>query len=337
MKRISLIIVLLLLMFSSISFAQNKKRTLFSIKQNNLCGYINKTGKIIITPQFNTCWKFSEGLAGVIVGNKLGFINETGIFIVPPQFNDNFARFSEGFATIKIGDSKKGTEQRGVVDRNGIINIFPSVDYISDFSEGLASFQKGKLYGYFDINMNVAIEPQFEYAGNFNEGFARVTDSEGKIYYIDKSGKKAIDRDGSDFSERLAFFEVENEQTGSRYGFIDTSGKTVIQPTYKFARFFYEGLCAVQDLETDKWGFIDKTGKFVIKPQFNEVDRFSEGLAGFNNDGKWGYIDKTGKIVISAQFDATGEFENGVSPVKIDGDWNYYIDKTGKFIWKPSN
>ena len=31
--------------------------------------------------------------------------------------------------------------------------------------------------------------------------------------------------------------------------------------------------------KNDKYGFIDKTGKFVIQPQFDRVGDFSEGLA----------------------------------------------------------
>ena len=50
-----------------------------------------------------------------------------------------------------------------------------------------------------------------------------------------------------------------------------------------------------------KWGYIDKTGKYVVNPQFDEVWSFSEGLAGVIigdwKTSKWGYIDKTGKYI----------------------------------------
>lgn len=49
----------------------------------------------------------------------------------------------------------------------------------------------------------------------------------------------------------------------------------------------------------DKWGYIDTTGKFVINPQFDEARLFQEGLAAVEIGGKWGEIDKTGKIVIN--------------------------------------
>ena len=47
---------------------------------------------------------------------------------------------------------------------------------------------------------------------------------------------------------------------------------------FVLARAFSEGLAAVMG-KNDKYGFIDKTGKFVIQPQFYRVGDFSEGLA----------------------------------------------------------
>ncbi len=51
-----------------------------------------------------------------------------------------------------------------------------------------------------------------------------------------------------------------------------------------------------------KWGYIDKTGKMVIEPQFNWCGEFVEGLAPFRilkegenpryPDEKFGFIDK---------------------------------------------
>ena len=51
-----------------------------------------------------------------------------------------------------------------------------------------------------------------------------------------------------------------------------------------------------------KYGFIDKSGKMVIEPQFDdEIDiagSFIAGLACVRKDGKEGFIDKNGKVVI---------------------------------------
>jgi hypothetical protein len=47
-----------------------------------------------------------------------------------------------------------------------------------------------------------------------------------------------------------------------------------------------------------KFGFIDRSGKVVIEPQFDWVEDFSEGLALVSSNGTKGFIDKAGKWVL---------------------------------------
>lgn len=285
---------------------------------------MNQQGVLIIDFQFNSCWKFSEGYAAVTVNKKMGFINEKGEYIIKPKFNNPPSYFHEGFATVKIGDFRKEKEKNGIIDTKGKITIFDAVSYINDFSEGLAPFEKNNLYGYIDKNLKIAIEPKFKYAGKFSDGLARVTGLDGKDYYIDKTGEKNLDTDGSDFSEGFAFIKIDK-----KYGFINKLGETIIQPQFDFVRFFNEGLVAVEI--KDKWGFVDSNGNIIISLQFDEVDEFSEGFAGINSEGKWGYVDKTGQIVIPFEYEAVDGFEDGIGSVKINDKWQH-IDKSGKVI-----
>ena len=71
-----------------------------------------------------------------------------------------------------------------------------------------------------------------------------------------------------------------------------------------------------------KYGFIDKSGKVVIEPQFDYaglgISAFSEGLAQVKKDGKYGFIDKSGKVVIEPQFDDADAFSEGLAVVAIE-------------------
>ena len=107
------------------------------------------------------------------------------------------------------------------------------------------------------------------------------------------------------------------------------------------ASYFSEGLVAVRiGGDAGKYGWIDKTGKYVINPQFDYATGFLEGLAcvriGDRNTGKYGYIDKTGKYVIKPQFDHATKLFEGLARVMIGDDktgFKYgYIDKTGKLL-----
>ena len=45
-------------------------------------------------------------------------------------------------------------------------------------------------------------------------------------------------------------------------------------------------------------GFIDKTGKEIVEPKYDYVYDFEEGFAKVELNGKHGFVDKTGKEVI---------------------------------------
>jgi hypothetical protein len=55
------------------------------------------------------------------------------------------------------------------------------------------------------------------------------------------------------------------------------------------------------DNGVEKRGYIDKTGKIIVEPQFTSASPFSEGLAyveGADGAGfAWAYIDATGAFV----------------------------------------
>lgn len=59
------------------------------------------------------------------------------------------------------------------------------------------------------------------------------------------------------------------------------------------------------------WGYIDKTGKIIINLQFDGAWSFSEGLALVEIGKRQGYIDKTGKFIINPQFSGPGNFLKG--------------------------
>jgi WG containing repeat len=106
----------------------------------------------------------------------------------------------------------------------------------------------------------------------------------------------------------------------------------------------------------DKYGYINKAGQVVIEPKFdyvgngNSCSSFSEGLACVGIGGKIGYINASGKIVAPPQFDMATKFTNGLAQVSFGGlapirpgsdlvtfaGEFAYIDRTGKYVWKPT-
>ena len=79
-------------------------------------GFINKSGKVVIPPQFDYADDFKNGFAIVRVGDsstgKLGFIDKTGTFVVNPVLEAdgilNVFDFTEGLAAVRIGREASG-------------------------------------------------------------------------------------------------------------------------------------------------------------------------------------------------------------------------------------
>ncbi|MBR0129142.1 MAG: WG repeat-containing protein [Neisseriaceae bacterium] len=114
--------------------------------------------------------------------------------------------------------------------------------------------------------------------------------------------------------------------------FNQTAGAECVRPSlkgYQKVSCMSEGLVAVS--KDMKWGFVDETGKVVVDLQYDFVADFKEGLAHAKKGRKKGYIDKTGAVLIPFEYDYVGNFENGEAKVNKGDDW-FYIDKTGKKV-----
>lgn len=288
-------------------------------------GYIDKKGKLVIKPQFDWAYAFSDGMARVRMGpakeGKFGFIDKTGTLVIQPKFI-NAQDFSEGFACVNIDGEWKGVSVEGgrwgFIDKSGKFVVIPNTSYVEDFSDGLAKVYVGKKWGFVDKTGKVVIELEFDYVRDFSEGMA------------------AFEK------------KVNGPMRNGIWGYIDKSGKIVVEPKYSQVRNFSEGLAAVttgNPRKGDCYNYIDKTGKVVIKTKYNVVGDFSEGLArvavgvlwtqGKPLETTWGYIDKEGNTVIEPQFDSVGDFSEGIACVDVHHtEFKYnYIDKTGKFIF----
>lgn len=110
----------------------------------------------------------------------------------------------------------------------------------------------------------------------------------------------------SELSDGMSRVTVNN-----KFGFIDSSGKLVINMIYDNAEDFHEGLAAIskggqwnEDGEyiEGKWGFIDKTGKVIVPIIYDKVCDFNEGYAAVTKDNKLGFVNKSGDIVIPLSY-----------------------------------
>lgn len=305
---------------------------LHPVKIDGLYGYVDSSGRLVIRPQFERAWYFTEGLAVVRTGTGWHVIDPTGRLVTRQGYAQLYG-FHGGLCRAA------GPCGVGFLDRKGREVIPRQLPFAFDFSLGLAPFQDGSgKWGMVDRDVHVAIPARFECLWSMREGLAAAK-LEGKFGFIDAKGTFAIvptfedvDAESGGFREDLALVKADG-----KWGYIGKDGSWVIPPRFTgFTRAFHEGLAIVERGE-GQWGFIDKTGRFAIAPEFGWLGHFSEGLAGaakaFGAKGNVGYIDKSGRYVIRPQFDQVEVFRCGLGRVWLAGKCAL-LDHAGRPVWK---
>jgi hypothetical protein len=134
---------------------------------------------------------------------------------------------------------------------------------------------------------------------------------------------------------------------GKKWGYIDTTGKFIIQPKYDGAWPFAEGMAAVYSIAAtkegvqDPVGFIDLGGKMVIEPRFTYSGlpwcyHFREGLAVIQVGDYSGMINQKGDFLIKPNCSFIGECHEGLIVFQENLDKPFgYMDKQGKIVIKP--
>jgi len=314
---------------------------LFQIHLGAKWGFMDRSGKVVIPPEFDDEGDFFNHRAKVQKDSRWGYIDDTGRIVVTPRF-DNAGDFREGLAPVQVG---RGW---GFIEPSGKLAIAAQFQAAAEFADGLARFEVWDTISCSSIDYRKK-EPDVYTKDNAPLLAFRLHDtvagsagcfSENLRYgYIDKTGRIVISPKfivASDFSEGLAAVR----EDGALYGYIDETGKMVIRPQFDQACSFSEGLAAVEigfEARGGKkvaglWGFINRTGGWEIQPTFELTHSFSEGLADVSLDGSsWGYIDGHGAFAIRPKYSITGAFSEGLALVwPEDEEGGYYIDKTGK-------
>lgn len=132
------------------------------------------------------------------VKDKYGYINKKGAFVIEPQY-EYADRFEEGVAFVRAKDGYAMIDTSGKVVRN--VNM-PDVMIEGSYSEGLCAVGKyrnekvqlGPIdYGFMDMAGNLVTDCIYEAVTPYKNGIAEVRLSNGKIGYIDKTGKYVWD------------------------------------------------------------------------------------------------------------------------------------------------
>src|SRR5687768_15482520 len=81
--------------------------------------------------------------------------------------------------------------------------------------------------------------------------------------------------------------------------------------------------------EPERWGYIDRTGRLMIEPRFDDARDFHDGRARVVLDGQPTFIDETGTPVMRSRYQQLGDFAEGRASVGAYGKHGY-VDRAGE-------
>jgi hypothetical protein len=246
------------------------------IKQGDLIGLIDVSGKIIVKPKFLKIKKFQNGYAKVLENGKWGLIDLKGQYFVRPIY-DAISNVYGGNITAKIG------ETHGLIIA-GEFKAIEGAEKIWDFSRNKNNTyaKKNDKVGFINSKGDWIIEPVYDKVRGFKNGLAPVCKAK-KWGYINEEGEVVIPlkfRDAELFSnDGLAPIK-----SAKLWGFIDKSGNEVIPQKYVITtgglslfkknveKGFIDGLARVKYKKT--WGFINTKGELLNDTWFINLEDF---------------------------------------------------------------
>lgn len=156
------------------------------LQEQGQYGFINRSGDVVIPPQYDQADAFSEGLARVSFGSSHGYIDKTGKLLIDHGYVVS-SSFSEGRARVGIiepeTDCGNGWQSKngkwGYIDTTGRLIIPLIYSTATDFSGGLAHISvgepcKSKKNGYINRQGIQVVPATFDGAEPFMDGLALV-------------------------------------------------------------------------------------------------------------------------------------------------------------------
>ncbi len=270
--------------------------------------FVDENGSSIVDNGLSFATPFSEGYSLVKKINPEGvtetyLVNSEGI---------RQAYFNNGIVdSTGVG---KGKDEKG----NDIL---------------LIACQINGTYQYYDMK-GQPLYDKYMYAGRFRNNVAAVQVGDNQWKFLNAEGKfitntvftDVVLNEFGDCAPKGFIIAAEKD----KYCIYDTELKKIGNFSCDGAKAFVDDLAAFKS--GDKWGFVDSTGKVVIEPQYEDAKSFSNGIAAVCINSTWKFIDKSTKVVIDGEYEDAGYLsKSGMCFVKEEGYWTslkmYYVEE----------
>ncbi len=283
-----------------------------------LYGFVNKEGKFVIKPQFDTVVSgFRNGYAVVVKNTFHGVIDQRGNPVVPFIYTD-VAPAKDKIFPVRNQEGLWGFYgANGKMEQECVYNNFR-------FDNDLIVAQKNGLWGALSSKGEVRIP--FKY-----RELERVTGQKRYNAFLYnhwelsdsnhvKRGEFRYDSLAPAGKGVLKYYKI------GKYGLVDLHNNPVTAYKYDSIGLEKNGRLVVRIW--DKYGVIDINGNEVLKPVYEKILLDSLSIRGAlkNKEGKiwWGLYSMSGAEVLPAIYPYIGETGEGLVPVRAEnGIWRY--------------
>lgn len=337
------------------------KLILYPYEKDDLFGFIDTTGKLIINNEYDAVTPFSEGLSVVSKNDTAYFINKENTNTFQHYFSEALS-FRNGIAAVKQGNKWSFINRQGQP-------MSDNYDEISELSDETYVVKSNGKYGALNQSGQVIIEPRFQKLGDFKNGFAYYIE-DNKYGFVSKNGfaHKASFDWISDFNEgNVAIFKQDNlfglincfgnvvlpatmdlivkapkgnflVVKGAQYGFYSAAGCFITQVSYDYQKEktadYYTNGTIFKLLKKNEQALVDANGRTSIDfGTYDEINFASNGLLRVKKKNKYGYVDRKLSLAIPYKYQIATDFSDSLAVVEFKDEY-LLINMQGREIFK---
>ena len=251
---------------------------------------------------------------------------------------DKISKFNDGYFTV-VKDGKYNH-----IDIYGKLISAQWYDYASDFtyrygvnlagkSPAYATVRKDDKWNIIDVNGKCICDEWFDEAAYMtDDGVAKVKIN-GKINYIDYTGKLLFDPSMSSTIDYATPFRCGMGiiRVGEAYHAVNLDGKIVTEGRKYESIQSFDGDVAVV-YKDRKFNIIDNKGDELSPVWYDIISTHSVNTYfSVMDNHKWNFLSEEGELLSKQWFDDVEDFYNGRAKVKLNGKYNY-IRYDGKLL-----
>lgn len=295
-------------------------------------------------PGYDQYQRLSETYIAVARGSSWGIIDNTGKELIPPQFPAAAPGISIKPPVLINNSGIFGFIQNTTVqvDKNGEFNADDIYRTDEAFSGGIVN-KEGQVLLPFEFTVKMGRFNDRWFNLNFRNGRAPLQSlKDGKIYYVDQNGKILLVIERSrivDQSSNGPLYDFHNFSEGmcrieskGKWGFIDETGKIIVDPKYDFVFDYVNGYSKVR-AKNQKFGSIDKNGKVIVPPIYDDVSNVKNDMIVVCNKGKYAVLNTSGKTILPMIYTAPPDYDPATGLFIVRKDSKYgFVNKYNKIV-----